>query len=228
MYSDHTRRPRRSGTTLLELAVALTITAALGAIGAAAFRQVIAQRDLVREATVSTERAAAVRALLRGWVQSGDVEPPSMTRSINGMTIMHRREPVLDARTRALAVTPARPTGDELYLSTWAAELPTHSYARIRLFVDDDPDTPERGLTMEYRSSSEDPWFRRQLDPAIIAMTVEYLDEQRARWTSATAARNTRPVAVRIMFTHASDDTRLWRLPLTFPVGPDVLQRRRS
>lgn len=208
--------------------MALTITAALGAIGAAAFRQVVAQRDVVREATAGTERAAAVRALLREWVQSGSVESPSMTRSINGPMAMHRGEPVAENRTTATAVAPARPTGDEVYLSTWATQLPTHSYTRIRLFVDDDPDTPEYGLTMEYRAGVDDPWFRRQLDPSITAMSVEYLDEQRARWTSAAAALNTRPVAIRITFTHASDDSRLWRLPLTFPVGPDVFNQRRS
>jgi hypothetical protein len=59
---------------LLELVVALVITAAVAAAGTAAFRQVVDRRSTVVRATRSTERAAALRTSLREWIATASLD----------------------------------------------------------------------------------------------------------------------------------------------------------
>jgi len=71
---------RRAGTTVLELVVALVVTGAVAAAGAAAFRSSIDRRAQLMTRSTDTERSAAVRALLREWISAGTVTwPPSAT-----------------------------------------------------------------------------------------------------------------------------------------------------
>lgn len=174
------------GTTVLELVVALVVTGAVAAAGAAAFRTSIDRRTQLMTRSTDTERSAAVRALLREWISTGTIAwPPSST----GLAFT------------TTAVTPAGASGTPL-----------------RLFIDDDAGTPEQGLTLEFRASSERPLERREIDAGIVAMTVEYLDADTRTWSTADEASATRPLAVRLTFpaTATGDgDDRLRRLPLT-------------
>jgi type II secretory pathway pseudopilin PulG len=72
----------RRGTTVLELVVALVITAAVAAAGASAFRQVVDRRVTVVAATRSTERAAALRATLREWIGTASLDPETPARGL--------------------------------------------------------------------------------------------------------------------------------------------------
>jgi type II secretory pathway pseudopilin PulG len=67
---------RRAGTTVLELVVALVVTGAVAAAGAAAFRTSIDRRTQLVTRASDTERAAAMRALLGEWLSSGTVTWP--------------------------------------------------------------------------------------------------------------------------------------------------------
>ncbi len=70
----------RAGTTVLELVVALVVTGAVAAAGAAAFRQTIDRRTQLLTSSTPTERAAASRALLREWISTATIVwPPSGT-----------------------------------------------------------------------------------------------------------------------------------------------------
>ncbi len=182
---------RRSGTTVLELVVALVVTGAIAAAGAAAFRQTIDRRTQLLTRSTETERAAAVRGLLREWLSSATLAwPPDAT----------------GLRFSTTAVTPLGGPGEPL-----------------RLYIDDDDATSERGLTLERRATPQRAATRREIDAAITAMTVEYLDGDTQRWTGGDDASDTRPLAVRVTFP-ASDprddlggrsDERLRHLPLT-------------
>ena len=57
----------RRGMTLMELVIGLAITGMMATAGAVAFGSIIDHRRVVRTASVTTERAAALRDMLRGW-----------------------------------------------------------------------------------------------------------------------------------------------------------------
>ena len=189
---------RRNGTTVLELVVALVVTAAVAGIGAGAFQQIIDRRRDVLEATRETERAAALRALLRDWITAGEIETPAVTQQF--------------------APDDATAIGDALYFTTTALTPARVADARYRLYVDNDDRTDERGLTLAYRTSPNASWQRRQLDASIEALHVEYLDQASRRWVAAEAAESIAALAVRLTFAaDAHDRAALWQLPLTFP-----------
>lgn len=194
----------RPGTTVVELVVALVITASVAAAGAAAFGQLIDRREQLLVAATHTERAAALRALLREWIVAGTVELPSTTQQIRA----------LPAQRVAAA------TDHELVFATNALTPAGIPGVRVRLYVDEDPETLARGLTIEYRPRPSAEYVRRELDPAIRRMVVEYLDADAGRWITTADAVAIRPVAVRVTFPPTEgNEARLRQLPLTFPIG---------
>ena len=92
---------------------------------------------------------------------------------------------------------------------------------RIRLFIDADAGTPEHGLTMEYQTTTATPLQRRQLDPTIGAMTVEFLDSRTHRWLASSQAATITPTAVRVSLSPIDGQVlpAILQLPLIFPMG---------
>jgi hypothetical protein len=187
------------------MVVALVITAAVATVGASAFSQVVDRRTQVIAAAERTEQAGALRATLREWIGIGAVELPSTTRQLMAMSTERG----------------AAATGDEVVFTTNALTPAGIPGVRTRLFVDDDPATAERGLTIEYRPRPSTGYVRRELDPGIRRMSVEYLDGDRGRWSPATDTDLVRPIAVRLSFPATEgSEARLRELPLTFLIGP--------
>jgi hypothetical protein len=91
---------------------------------------------------------------------------------------------------------------------------------RIRLFIDADAGTPEHGLTMEYQTTQATPLQRRQLDPTIGALTVEFLDTRTHRWLPSSEAATITPAAVRVSLSPLDGATLpgILQLPLIFPM----------
>ena len=65
---------RRRGMTLMERVVAIAITGMMAAAGAATFASIIDHRRVIKESTVETERAAALRELVRTWIAAGTLQ----------------------------------------------------------------------------------------------------------------------------------------------------------
>jgi prepilin-type N-terminal cleavage/methylation domain-containing protein len=213
---------RRGGMTLMELSVAIAITGMMAAAGAATFSSIIDHRRVIRESTVATERAVALRDMIRGWIAAGTISIQSggVPRGLSSSTR-------IATPGMATGVTAAASTGDELTITTTALTPSQSPSTRIRLFVDGDDNTPERGLTIEYQGSNNSPLQRRQLDTAIAAMTVEFLDNRTGRWYAATQASAITPIAVRFSFAAAEGDSipRILSLPFEYRMG-DVQQQR--
>jgi type II secretory pathway pseudopilin PulG len=209
--------------TLMELVVAIAITGMMAAAGAATFASIIDHRRVIRESTVSTERAAALREMLRTWIVSGtiQIQQGGGPRGLASATRISARPGI------PLGVTAAASTGDELTINTTAMTPTSAASTRIRLFVDGDDNTPEHGLTIEYQGSNASPLERRQLDSTVGVMTVEFLDNRTGRWYPSTQAATIQPIAVRFAFTAAERDSipRLLQLPFVFRIG-DVQQQR--
>ena len=216
-------RRARFGMTLMELMVAIAITGMMAVAGAATFSSIIDHRRVIRESTVTTERAVALREMIRGWVAAGTIQL-QIGGGPRGLASSAR----ISARPGMNAgVTAAASTGDEITINTTARTPSPSASTRIRLFVDGDDNTPEHGLTIEYQGSNNSPLERKQLDSTIGTMTVEYLDNRTGRWFGASQAATIQPIAVRFSFAPVDGDSipRVLRLPFVYRMG-DVQQRR--
>jgi prepilin-type N-terminal cleavage/methylation domain-containing protein len=220
-----TNEPRTTpkGMTLMELVVAIALTGMMAAAGAATFASIIDHRRVIRESTVETERAAALREMIRTWVVSSSIQiqQGGGPRGLTNARTATRQRPVMGG------VVPAAQTGDELTFTTSAMTPTPSASTRVRLFVDGDPNTIETGLTMEYQGSNAAPIQRRQLDSTIGVLMVEYLDNRTGRWYAATQVATIQPIAMRFAFAAAEGDSipRLLQLPFVFRMG-DVQQAR--
>ena len=199
----------RAGMTLMELVIGLVITGAMAVAGTAAFTSIIDHRRVISEATVETERAAALRDMLRTWIASGTIQMQTAgLQARAALTVNGQQRQVMfteiDSRTgvstQVTTITAAVSTGDELRFITNGLTPAMTPNVRVRLFVDGDPNTVETGLTMEYQQTTQSPLQRRQLDSTITMMTVEYLDQRTQQWYPYAQAASIRPVAARLYF----------------------------
>ena len=187
---------QRAGMTLMELVIALLITGMIAAIGAAAFSSVLDNRAEAKIATDAVTRAAATRALLVSWLSSGrfssDAQRPPTVTTLN-----------LGEDDDALVVMVSTPTPIN------------YTEAVVHLFVDRDPETPERGLVAEMQSIEAAQLVRTELDSAVTGLLVEYLDEGTNRWVARKEGIVRSPRAVRMTLSARAPDTLppLLRLP---------------
>lgn len=221
------RRARR-GTTVLELVVALLVTGMVAAAGARAFEQVIDRRAQVLDATSSTERDSALRALLHEWIDGGATDPSFTTVMGEQMMRQSREVPrALRDQIPALRLI-AYSASDALYFTTTVVSAVNESMVRVRLYVDDDADTPERGLTFEYQPrGAGQPSTRVELDPTVRRMRVTYLDSTTRQWRTLDALGSAQAIAARVQL--GVDDptrSRLLALPLTFPITRSATAER--
>jgi type II secretory pathway pseudopilin PulG len=219
---------RRGGMTLMELVIGITITGMMAAAGAASFGAIIDHRKEIRDATVEMERAGALREMLRSWLVAGTVQiqqggvPQLGGRAGAAQTssASSNTAPSNSASSRN-GITAAASTGDEVTFSTTALTPAMAASVRVRLFVDADPNTAERGLTIEYQPNALTPLQRRQLEPSVGDMRVEFLDQRTNRWYRAAEAATIQPLAVRIALL-PPDGGKLpgiLELPMVFTIG---------
>jgi type II secretory pathway pseudopilin PulG len=192
--------------TLLELVVALTITGAALAAGYGAFAGVVDRREAVTVATDSVARAAGVRRMLVAWVGGARVEVGGDGPDFRGLD--------------GVAGTAA---DDELTFST-DARTPLGDVATlVRVFVDRDPRTPERGLTATLAEWGGTAATRIELAPDVEGLDVRYGSRVfgRIRWLPSWISRSVLPRAVEITLSPTAGDTlpALLALPITVLVG---------
>lgn len=149
----------RRGLTAMELIVALAVTGLAAGIGTATLAVLVDRRAPLREASSATERAAAVRRTLVAWLEDahGPLSP------LSGNTVAGFE--LLDLKRRG------RPA-DELLFTTSAPTPLGTADALVRLHVDDDDRTPERGLVAELAPSPGDLPLRMELDSAVAGLEV--------------------------------------------------------
>jgi type II secretory pathway pseudopilin PulG len=216
----------RAGMTLMELVIGITITGLMALAGAGAFASIIDHRKVIRESTVATERAAALRDMLRTWISSGQVQiqqgggPRGLTRTTIGMATGQMTAQTIASRN-PVAVAGAQAAGDELVFTTNALNPSMLPNVRIRLYIDADANTPETGLTMEYQPNTQTPIVRRAIDASIGTLVVEFLDRRTGRWFKASEAATIQSRAVRVTLLPTEGDTlpALLQLPMIFPIG---------
>jgi hypothetical protein len=199
---------------VLELVVALVVTGLVATVGAGAFEQLIARRANVLAATIATERASARRALLQEWVTGGTLIQPLRHESVEA-------EWRAFDTTLAETLRPPATRGDALWFETSAATPAAAPNVTMRLYVDDDRDTAERGLCVSFRRGPEAPVERLELDPTVTALHVDYLAAEDRRWLAARDVGGVPVLAARLRLDVADGGAaRLATLPLTVPVRP--------
>ena len=215
----------RDGMTLMELVIGLAITGMMAAAGAGAFESIIAHRRTIHDASVSTERAAALRDLLHVWIAAGTVQiprgggPRGLTRGLGAAAATSSGA---TGAMNTASVSAAQASGDELSFTTSALNPSLVGSVRIRLYIDADDNTPERGLTMEYQPNLQQPIVRRMLDSTIDTLKVEFLDTRTNRWIRASeAATVANPVAVRVTLLPGTGHAipAILELPMIFPLA---------
>jgi type II secretory pathway pseudopilin PulG len=193
----------RTGMTLMELVIGLAITGMMALAGAGAFASIIDHKKTIREASVTTERAATLRETVRSWGQSGNVRiligggPRGLTRGIGSASPNTR-----GGANNFQASAQAKAIGDEITFGAVTAVNPSmQTGVTIRLYIDGDENTPEHGLTMEYQPNGTQPLQRRMLDTTIDTLHVDYLDGTTGRWIGASQAATIGQLrAIRVSF----------------------------
>jgi prepilin-type N-terminal cleavage/methylation domain-containing protein len=197
-------KPRaRSGMTLMELVIGLAITGMMALVGAGAFGSIIDHKKTIREASVTTERAATLRETIRSWGLSGNVRiligggPRGLTRGVGSANPSTGR-----GANNFQASAQAKAIGDEITFGAVTAVNPSmQSGVTIRLYIDGDENTVEHGLTMEYQPLGNQPLQRRMLDTTIDTLHVDYLDGRTGRWIGASQAATIGDLrAIRVAF----------------------------
>jgi prepilin-type N-terminal cleavage/methylation domain-containing protein len=220
------RRPAsrvRRGMTLMELVIGLAITGMMATAGAVAFGSIIDHRRVVRTASVTTERAAALRDMIRGWINAGAIQiqqgggPRGLTR---GALAGNAGRGAGGFGGNMATVSAAQASGDELTFTTSELNPSLLPNVRIRLYVDADANTPEKGLTIEYQPNLQMPLVRKMLDSTIDTLRVEFLDRRTNRWFGASQAATVTPRAVRLtLLSGVATLPPILQVPMIFPMG---------
>jgi type II secretory pathway pseudopilin PulG len=204
--------------TLMELVIGLAITGMMATAGAAAFTSIVDHRETVRKANAATERAAALREMIRLWILNGTVRvdigggPRGLSRAGQATRVtMRTGNTVVD-------ITPAKNSGDQVTIVTSAVNPSMMPNMAIRLYIDADDKTPEKGLTMEYQPNPQSSLTRRMLDSTITSLTLEYLDGRTQRWIESSQAAtigNMRATRISFVSSDTSVASRLLSIPIT-------------
>jgi prepilin-type N-terminal cleavage/methylation domain-containing protein len=211
--------------TLMELVIALAILAIMAAAGGVAFSTIIDRQETIRTANAEVERAAALRETIRQWILQGEIfiqrgGVPRGGRGGQAQGPLFTQAAGSQMTQLNQGVTAAASTGNELTVTTNAPNPLMAAAVRIRLFVDADPLTPETGLTMEFQSSSTNASLglqRKQLDPDIGDLVIEFLDTRTNRWYPSSQAATIEGYAIRVALVPAEGKTiaRVLQMPLT-------------
>jgi hypothetical protein len=206
--------------TLMELVIGLAITGMMAAAGAGTFASIIDHRRIIRDATVSTERAAALRVMITSWISSGTVQ----IQQGGGPRGLTRGAPTGAASATGggmTAAAAAQASGDEITFVTNADNPSGLPNARIRLYIDADANTPQHGLTIEYQPNLQQPIVRKMLDSMVDTLDVEFLDTRTNRWFHASEGATITPRAVRLTLRHGDHGPLppILELPMIFPIG---------
>jgi len=209
----------------MELVIGLAITGMMATAGAVAFGSIIDHRRVIQTASVTTERAAALRDMIHGWINAGTIQiqqgggPRGLTRGVPTAGA-NRGAGGFGGAMNTANVSAAQASGDELTFTTSEVNPSLLPNVRIRLYVDADANTPEKGLTIEYQPNQQMPLVRKMLDSTIDTLRVEFLDRRTNRWFAASQAATITPRAVRVTLLSGIVTLQpILGVPMIFPIG---------
>ena len=214
----------RRGMTLMELVIGLAITGMMAAAGAATFASVIDHRRIIQTSAITLERATALRGMIQSWLYAGTVQIQrgGGPRGLSSAATFIGGRPNASLLNNMASVSAAQAAGDEITFTTTAANPAGLGTVRIRMFIDADAHTPEKGLTIEYQPNAQQPLVRQMLDSTIDTLKVEFLDTRTNRWIhSSEAATISQWRAYRITLLHGEHGPlpAILEIPMIFPAA---------
>ncbi|HYT05181.1 MAG TPA: prepilin-type N-terminal cleavage/methylation domain-containing protein [Gemmatimonadales bacterium] len=196
----------RAGLTLIELMVALAITGLAMAAGYGAFGSIVDHRRRVEDASAAIASAAAERGTLISWLAGAHLtveEGGPAFRGLDGVS--------------------GDSADDELTILTTAATPIGAGETIVRLYVDRDERTPERGLTAalaEWRGTATKRW---EIDPRVTGLQIRYRSSllSGAAWLPSWISTTVLPAGVEVTLAGEGVDTlpALLRLPIVVPLA---------
>ena len=191
------------GMTVVELVVGLTVTALALAAGYATLGTMVDQRARLREEAAETVRAAAVRRAVSDWLGGAYTIGTPMSPAFQ----------LVDRRDRG------RPDDVLTFLTTARTPVGAGGGVVVRLFVDRDARTPERGLTAEFSDWPGSRAERLELDSSVVALDVRCLSAAlgRREWMPGWSSSLLLPQGVELRLAAVSPErlTPLLRLPIS-------------
>ena len=196
----------RSGMTLIELMIGLALAGMALAAGVAAVGSVADHRRRAAEAAAEVEHAAAVRRRLVEWLAGARLAPEEGGPEFRGISGIRQGG-----------------ADDELTFVTRTDAGPVQGHAQVRLYVDRDSVTPERGLVAavtEWRGTT--PEERLELVPGATGLTARYLSALSADpvWLPSWISSSVLPRAVELRV-DGDSVAPLLRLPLLVALGSE-------
>jgi prepilin-type N-terminal cleavage/methylation domain-containing protein len=183
--------------TLIELMVGLVIMALIAGAGYGAVSTITDHRDSADTMLATRQREAALRSSIRGWLVGVHLPAGERGFALQGTDAVWQKLP-----------------DDELSFLTRAPTPLGGGEAIVRLYVDRDPRTPERGLTAEFRPvESPAAVLRLELDQRVTGLDVRYLSgvllgadrEARSwRWYPSWISTAALPAAARVTLSGAA------------------------
>lgn len=192
----------RSGTTLVELVVGLTITGMVLAAGYGALHSVIEHRRRAEEATREVVRTSTLRHTLTSWLAGARLTVEEGGPEFRGLDGIDGEAPV-----------------DEItFLTTASTPLEGGAPSIVRLYVDRDEATPERGVVAELTEWRGTRTQRLELEPRAAGLELRYLSgiAGGGQWMPSWISSSVLPRGVELTLVPARADSLapLLRLPV--------------
>jgi hypothetical protein len=191
--------------TLIELLVGLVITSLMLAGGYAALTTLVDHRASVAHSLDEVAHAASVRRSLEGWLAGAMLRPDGTGPAFRGMD-------GLDAGN----------DDDELAFLAGSSLGPEWDESAVRLYVDRDEKTPERGLVAEVGPARGTARERVELVPGASGLQVTYLSalSRDPVWLPSWISETVLPRAIELRVGGAPDSIPpLLRLPVLVTLG---------
>lgn len=182
----------RAGFTLLEVLIGLAVASLVLLSGMAALGTVSGYADRAEAAANDAVAGASQRALLVDWLAGARYRAPT-GEQFEGM------QQDLDGIMQ-----------DLLFFPTTARTPIDGPYTAVGLYIDVDPETPERGLVAELTGSRLGEEARRfEIVPEAASMDIRYLaaGDGLVEWVELWQGRNGLPRVIEITLTAAPGDS---------------------
>lgn len=193
------------GMTLLELIVGITVTGMAVTAGIAAVAALADRRLQLEAAGVETSRAAAQRAEIIAWLSGARLVADEGGPQFNGFDGLRSHIP----------------TDEVSFLTTTPTPLGTGDIV-VRLYIDSDTATRERGLVAAFAEWRGRRTARLSIDSTVAGMDIRYLSGVLGPrgWLPSWISSTLLPAAAEIRLIAAAGDSLppLLRLPILVPL----------
>lgn len=194
----------RAGMTLLELVVSLTITGFVISAGYAALASVIDHRARADAVLDSASTTAGQRRMIIAWLSGAHVTVEQDGPIFRGLDGVYDHRP-----------------DDELTFLTSAATPLGGNETIVRLFVDRDSTTHERGLVASFREWPGNRHETLEINPLVTGLSLRYSSHQLGDhgWLPSWISTTLLPTGVELVLSADKGDTlpSLLALPIRVP-----------